>query len=316
MKNIGIKISVCLIALVAPFASWAQAADEPPPEARKNFKQGVEAFNSEQYQPAVKAFRAAYELNPSWKIFYNIGQCEAALKRYGLAIDAFERYLAGGGDQVSAKRRDEVLAELNRFRQMVGGVKVRGPDDLTIIVDDLRRGETPLSMAIVVTAGSPHTVRLERNGTVLLEQEVTVRGGATYELDASELQQAGTTSEVKAAEPEEFRAEPQKERLKPALFWIGIGATAAFTGATIGLDLAVGAKIDDAKNTLDNSDQKNSAQKMQTAERVFGGLAVAAAVTSGVLFFFTNFKGEQESSVAVRPFGDGRSGGLSVQGRF
>lgn len=316
MNNSGMNISAFLMVLVTTVGSVAQGADEVSAEAMKNFREGVKAFNVEEYQTAVKLFRAAYELNPSWKIFYNIGQCEAALKRYGLAIEAFERYLALGGDEVSAERRDDVLAELNRLRQLVGGVKVRGPDGLAIIVDGVRRGETPLGMAVVVTAGSPHTVRLERDGAVLLEEEITVRGGATYELDASEMQQSGTANDMEAAEQGAAGSEPEKDRLKPALFWIGLGATAAFAGATVGLDFAVGAKIDDAETTANNSVLKDSAKKMQVAERVFGGLAVAAAVTTGVLFFLTDFGGEEESSLAVRPFSDGRSGGLSVQGRF
>lgn len=316
MNDFRMKISAWLIVLAATLAPWAPAADEVSAEAMKSFREGVKAFNVEEYETAVKLFRTAYELNPSWKIFYNIGQCEAALKRYGLAIEAFERYLALGGDEVSADRRDDVLAELSRLRQLVGGVKVRGPDGLAIIVDGVRRGETPLGMAIVVTAGSPHTVRLERAGAVLLEEEITVRGGATYDLDASAVQQSETTNDLEVADQEGPGSEPEKDRLKPALFWIGLGATAAFAGATVGLDFAVGAKIDDAENTADNSALKDSAKKMQVAERVFGGLAVAAAVTSGVLFFLTDFGGEEEPSLAVRPFGDGRSGGLSVQGRF
>ena len=54
----------------------------------------------ERFLEAVRAFRSANEINPSWKIEFNIGQCEAALKRYGLAMEAFEKYLALGGDEV------------------------------------------------------------------------------------------------------------------------------------------------------------------------------------------------------------------------
>jgi tetratricopeptide (TPR) repeat protein len=316
MNNIQKNILAWVIALAAALGSSASAADEVSAVAMKKFRQGVKEFNAEQYETAVKSFREAYDLNPTWKIFYNIGQCEAALKRYGLAIEAFERYLAVGGDEVAVERRDEVLAELSRLRQLVGGLNVRGPDGLAVFVGDVRRGETPLGMAIAITAGVVHKVRLEQAGNVVFEQEITVRGGAVFDIDASDFVRPKATGVPQTAAPMAHEAEPGKRRLEPALFWIGLGATAAFAGATIGLDFAVGAKIDEAKKTIKNDRLKDSAQKMQIAERVFGGLAVAAGITSVVLVFFTDFKGDKESSVAVSPFGDGQSGGLMVQGRF
>ena len=121
--------------------------------AKKAFETGVVAFQQDQYESAVNAFRRAYALNPAWKLLYNIGQCEVALKRYGLAVDVFEQYLFEGGDNMSAARRDEVLSELDRLRKMTGTVLFNGPDGIDVIVDGVHRGVTPITAGVLVAAG-------------------------------------------------------------------------------------------------------------------------------------------------------------------
>ncbi|MBW2276722.1 MAG: hypothetical protein JRF63_04465 [Deltaproteobacteria bacterium] len=71
------------LALLMTATAIGQTAEE---QARELFKQGGEMFDQQSYEKALQAFQQADQLNPSWKIAFNIGQCQAALKRYGLAI--------------------------------------------------------------------------------------------------------------------------------------------------------------------------------------------------------------------------------------
>jgi len=87
--------AACIMAL-----ALGAGAAEAEQTARDAFKRGIGLVEKAQYQEAAKAFADAYTLQPSWKILYNIGQCQAALKEYGLAIENFERYLTDGGDDV------------------------------------------------------------------------------------------------------------------------------------------------------------------------------------------------------------------------
>ncbi|MBW2276721.1 MAG: hypothetical protein JRF63_04460, partial [Deltaproteobacteria bacterium] len=50
-------------------------------------------------------------------------------------------------------RRIKVLDELSQFRKMIGGVMVKGEDDVVVVIDDLVRGSTPMNQPILVTAG-------------------------------------------------------------------------------------------------------------------------------------------------------------------
>ncbi len=284
-------------------------------EAKKAFATGVAAFDKNQYDTAVKAFRRAYILNPSWKLLYNIGQCEAALKRYGLAVDAFEQYLFEGGDDMSAKRRDDVLQELDRLRKILGTVMFSGPEGVDVLVDGVHRGVTPLQTGLRVAAGVIHNFAFEKRGQKIGELNEKVRGGAAIQLTIPGLKEApAKTAANVPAEPVIATEDVNDNKgIHPLYFGVGVGATVAFAATGFALDMVVGAIKDDIsdKETLDK------ARAMQKAGIVFYGLAGAAAVTSIVLAVFTDFKGEKREAVSrpdvwVRPVGTG----IALGGRF
>jgi tetratricopeptide (TPR) repeat protein len=123
-----------LLALLCVIGQQAGAEDAVRAEAA--FEEGKRLYHDESFEAAAAAFRKAYELRPNWKILYNIGQSEAASKRYGLAVEAFERYLVMGGDDIDQNRRDEVLEEMEKFRKIVGSIEIKAPDGLVVLVDD------------------------------------------------------------------------------------------------------------------------------------------------------------------------------------
>ena len=77
------------------FGALALADEGVDEQAVSAFNQGKEFFRSNKYLEASAAFRKAYGLKKTWKLQYNIGQSEAAAKRYGLALEALEHYLSG-----------------------------------------------------------------------------------------------------------------------------------------------------------------------------------------------------------------------------
>ena len=172
----------------------AVGAEETSNEASEHFKKGVSLFNENKKDEAVEEFNAAYAIKPSWKIMYNIGQCHASLRRYGMAIEAFEKYLGQGGDEVPAERQDEVLGELDRLRKMVGSVKVQGAEGVDIYIDDIQRGTTPIVSAILVTAGVEHRIRLVKGEEELLAVSETVSGNEVLELTSPEAKGTGTAA--------------------------------------------------------------------------------------------------------------------------
>ncbi|RYE85226.1 MAG: hypothetical protein EOO75_17190, partial [Myxococcales bacterium] len=83
------------------------APNEAQEEGRQRFKRGVEFFKEGDYNAALVEFRRAYEVAPSYRILYNLGQTSYELQDYAGALTAFTRYLKEGGAEVDAARRAE-----------------------------------------------------------------------------------------------------------------------------------------------------------------------------------------------------------------
>jgi hypothetical protein len=202
-------------AALLAFAAGPVNADKTD-DAVAQFKRGVGLFKSGSHGEAVEAFRRANELKPSWKLQYNIGQCEAALKRYGLAIEAFECYLAEGGDEVPAERRDEVLSELDRLRKMVGFIRIIGGSGIVVYVDRVERGTTPMKSSIQVTAGVEHWIWLVKDGRKLLTVNEKLSGGETVELNAPSYVPPTTPPPSAAPAPPPALTTPSPSAVAPA----------------------------------------------------------------------------------------------------
>ena len=215
----SVLLALTALSWCAKPASAGEERTDQKKEAVALFNSGVSFFNNGEHQKAVDSFRKANRLFPAWKLQYNIGQCEAALKRYGLAIEAFEHYLGAGGDDIPEERRDEVLNELDRLRRMVANVRVKGEDGVGIFIDGIERGRTPMQSPILVTAGVEHWFWLvNTDGSKLLSVKDTVSGGQTLELTTPGYKtQTETTPEP--VNPEQAEAEPnaaQETTAEPA----------------------------------------------------------------------------------------------------
>jgi tetratricopeptide (TPR) repeat protein len=174
MKSV---LSICLITALATLSADGFCDKKANKKAAVEFKKGIDFYKSGNMEEAVKAFRRAEALKSSWKLQYNIGQCEASLRRFGLAIEAFELYLGEGGDDVLLERRDEVLKELDRLRRMVGTISIKGEPGVDIFVDTLKRGNTSVQSAIKVTAGVEHEISFFKDGRKLGSVTLVVSGG-------------------------------------------------------------------------------------------------------------------------------------------
>jgi len=139
-----------------PSTSLAQKEEDKNKVAKELFDNGIRMYGSGQYKVAADSFREAYKIRPSWKILFNIGQAEAAGGRYGLALEAFQQYLVQGRDEVAGDRKDYVINELRRLRELVGDVEIEAPKGSVVYMDGVERGTLPLLGPILVEAGMEH----------------------------------------------------------------------------------------------------------------------------------------------------------------
>jgi len=281
--------------LAAPASGQGQEATDQ--QAKIYYQKGVESFNAGNFAEAAKAFRQAYRLKPSFKIYYNIGQSEAAAKRYGEAWEAFELYLLAGGDEVPVERKDYVVSEIQRMKMLAGVVEVKAPDGLDVMVDGEARGTTPLKGPLRMTAGN-RKVAVQKDGKVLQEKEISVIGGMSTSV---EFQIAEPKPAVAAVVPPPPKPEPkpaseaQPKETEGAGFdyelygWIGIGVGgAALLGGVVtgAMALSLNSDLKDKcsggvcpPNEQSNVDKLGTLSTVSTVLVIGGGVIAAAGAT-------------------------------------
>jgi len=331
---LGCSVIVLGLALAVPTA--ALAADD----AKALYEEGVALFDEGKFADAADAFRRAYGLKPAWKLLYNIGQCEAAAKRHGLALEAFETYLSQGGDDVTDTRREQVLAEVERLRKMVGSVEVLAPEGAVVLVDGVERGKAPLLGKLPVAASVKHTASVILEGEPIGEKAFKVTGGDSTMIDFSE-----TDDEAAAVVPEpEVSPKPSAEAVEPKptqdegrsplviAGWIttGVGAALLAGGAITGSqalkldgqladDCPGGECVCPDQDCYDKREEETDRlKKASGVTNILLGIGAGVAAT-GVVLLVLGYRGgedDTEEPVALTPTVGPGFAGAAIQGRF
>src|SRR5690349_14979417 len=108
------RVSFLLLAVSLSSNALAQEA-QVSETARQHFKTGVAYLqdpDGARYEDAYREFKAAYADSPSWKILGNLGITSMKLERDGEAVDAFQKYLQGGGSNIDAGERAQMERDL------------------------------------------------------------------------------------------------------------------------------------------------------------------------------------------------------------
>ena len=201
-------ITAFLIVALCFFNAVVSTADTKE-EAKSAFKEGIKRFNNGDYEEAVVAFRRAYDLRPTWTLFFNIGQSEAASKRYGLAYEAFESYISLGGDELPVDRRDEVVKELDRLLKLVGSVEISAPAGCVVYFNSIERGTLPLPGRLKAAVGVVHDVDIHLDGKSIHNRRVKLSRGEILRIEVNPTPESGDDASAPIVDgPEESEAQP------------------------------------------------------------------------------------------------------------
>ncbi|MBN2341229.1 MAG: tetratricopeptide repeat protein [Deltaproteobacteria bacterium] len=331
--------------------SGADAGDTDQ-EAKAAFDRGRKLFGEEQYAEAADQFRKANELKPNWKILYNIGQCEAAARRYGLAIEMFQEYLALGGDGVPLERRDEILEEVKRLQLMVGYMEFQGgPNGAELTVDGVKRGALPLSGSVAVASGVEHIVVITSNGDVVYERVLKLMTGQSKVFDVdttAESDAAATVSPAARAETpvvdeagsesSDSVGDPAYETVQPAdtepppdahrsLKVVGVTSLSFGLAALAGWGVAGGLALKFRSDLQSDCEPDGCPPQREDDQMRLSTMLIASSVLLGVGAGFTALgvlllavhrkKGtESSSAVTAAPVFSSEFAGAAVMGRF
>jgi len=212
--NVLKKVSVILFIATTFLYGTSTNAQDGNAEAREAYMIARDLFEAGEYSAASLEFRRAYSMMPSWKILYNIGQCEAASKRYGMALEALQEYLVKGGDDIEVEREEQVISEIEKLKIKTGSIKVIAPDGSTVVIGEFERGVTPLPGRIKVSAGVLHKLVVSKDDIVLLERQIRVDSEETITVDATPAAPVAAPvvePVVAPVEPQPVVTEPKEE---------------------------------------------------------------------------------------------------------
>ena len=292
-------------------AAFADAASD----AREHYERAIKLYEDGAYDAALVELTRAYEIRPSFRLMYNIGQARVAMRDYAGAIEAYQRYLREGGGQVTNDRVATVRAQLNDLQQRVGTLFVETDvPDSEVLIDDIVVGTAPLASPLVVNAGlrrvtvrhPDYPTRSQRIGIAGGEQHHVALTLRTRQPDAAAPAATSTDktsaeskpnppSDPNAREPAQdiqpLRAAatmpPGAERRDRTLAYVGTGVTAALVvgAAVLGVvTLSKNSDLKDRRNQpgIDVNAFDDDRETMKTLANITDGLGIAALAAAGV----------------------------------
>ena len=285
-------LAASIVTLSAPLRS-AQPDKAAAAEARSRYDRGKQLYEEGAYDAALIEFQRAYELAPSFRILYNIGQVYRQQNDYAGALKSYERYLAEGGKDIDAKRRTEVDGEIGQLRGRVATLQITtSVSGAEVSIDDVSIGRTPLAQPVMVNAGK-RRVSAAKAGRVPVTKVVTLAGADALQVDLDLVEPgAPPASAASGKAPAPSAVGPPAVAPPPRVPWIGWALTGAFAvgaGVTGALALKASGDLKNERNDPAASRQNLDSERSKTktlalVSDVFSG---AAVIAGGVSLYFT-----------------------------
>jgi hypothetical protein len=328
------------VALVL-FALLAQTTAPVPSEdgkakAQVLLKEGARLYERGDLAAALEKFNQAYAEYASPKLLFNIGQASRDLHLFAEAMGAFERFLAEATD-VPPDMEEEARRSVAELRVNLGRLHIEcATTGAEISVDGKIVGRAPLRDLIWETPGK-HQITAKHPDTTPAVEDVEVVVGSVQNVviqlqplpKAAEEPTAAhaqdTTKASARSKAREGRSLVQErtlsdEKAHPSdglllgrtWTWIAGGSAVVFAGAATIVGLSMQSKFDSlnkscgsasgANYTGCSDSDINAVTTRRNIANVLWGLAGAATVTAGVLFFV------EGHTVAVTPMAGSTTG--------
>ncbi len=178
-------------------------------EVKKHFGLGNDLYGEGRYADALVEYDEAYRLSKNWRVLYNRGQCLVMVRREPEAIEAFERYLAEGGDQVPEARRAAVTEDVQKLRARLGQIALDGaPPNHDVFVDGRMVAATPLAKPLTVGAGSHELAVRAKGQAVGFVTTIDVVAGTTRRITMTAPAQAPVPAPAPTIDSRGFHPSP------------------------------------------------------------------------------------------------------------
>lgn len=275
---------------------------DPDAKARAQviLKEGTQLYQQGSFADALEKFENAYAVFPSPKLLFNIGQANRELGRPVEAMSAFERFQAEATD-VSPELFSEARRSVDQLSRKTGKLIIDcDTPGSEIAIDGKGVGKAPLADPIRVMPGQHQVTATHPRSSPAIET-VTVNAGevGTAVIRLRPLGEYLAMPTAPDAAPDiDLHATPESRGwwLGRKWTWVAAGSTVIFAGVATTAGLMMKSKFDALRNSCGkaaganwtgcSSDEVDSVSTRKNIANVFWGLTAAAAVTTGVLFYF------------------------------
>jgi hypothetical protein len=188
MRLLAFTLTLALAAHARPPAS-APTRERPEPTAQQRplsevltgaarvaYESGRLLLESDDSATAHAKFKEAYELSKSPRLLWNMAACSKLQRRYAMAVEELERFIADGAGQITAEQEGRARELLETLRAVVAPVTVRvTPAEAALFVDGEARATSSGELRFLADVGR-HEFRAE----------LPSHGGARRSLDLRE----------------------------------------------------------------------------------------------------------------------------------
>lgn len=173
-----------LFTLAISTASAAALAQEPvasstanvTAEARERFQRGVTLYREGSFDAALAEFQRAYDIEPNYRVLFNLAQVQVERHDAVAALALFDRYLRQGGNEIDPDRRALVEKDEQALRARVAELTVESnPAGAQLSIDNVEAGTLPLAAPVLVNSGV-HQITLTKAGYQNASRNLTIAG--------------------------------------------------------------------------------------------------------------------------------------------
>jgi len=308
------------LALLAILAQTSPLTADPQAKAQAQelLGQGTKLYAQGDVAGALEKFNAAYAAYASPKLMFNIGQCNRDLSRPVEALEAFEKFLVGAPDS-----SPDMIADARRsaaqLQKKLGRIQIDCETaGAEVSVDGKSVGLAPLPDPIWATPGRHQVTAKHASAAPAIEDvDVTAGSVSTVTVRLAPVAVPVAAPAAKTAPDFDLQATSRPSGASEGWWlgrkwtWVAAGSTALLAVGAITAGTLMDSKFDSLRSSCGagnparpgcTQSQIDSVNSRETMANVFWGLAAAAAVTTGVLFYF------EGQPVTVAPVAGGTTG--------
>jgi Tetratricopeptide repeat/PEGA domain len=294
--------ATCLILLtILAQASPPTGDPQAKAQAQALLGQGTKLYQQGDVADALEKFQAAYAAFPSPKLMFNIGQANRDLSRPVEALEAFEKFLVGAAD-ASPEMIADARKSVAQLQKKLGRIQVDCESaGAEVSVDGKSVGLAPLPDLIWATPGRHQVTAKHASAAPAIEDaDVTAGSVSTVTMQLRPVAASLAPSAPKAALNFDVQSTAPSSEANEGWWlgrkwtWVAAGSTVLLAVGAITAGLLMDSKFDSLRSSCGagnparpgcSQSDIDSVSSRQTTANAFWGLAAAAAVTTGVLFY-------------------------------